>query len=108
MSAPKCDYCGGWNTVGCGTCQQRRMREQPAQHTPGPLAEKVTRINGAIDTLAGCAAVLPQAMAFTETVERFFRGGDGSDPRAPTTESEVAEAMYALRSAIAKATGSTS
>lgn len=30
----KCDYCGGWNTVGCGTCQQRRMREEPSQAAP--------------------------------------------------------------------------
>lgn len=42
------------------------------------------------------------AVAFTLTVERFLRSGDGSDPRTPPTEAEVVQAMYALRAAIAK------
>lgn len=71
-----------------------------------PPAKTVERATNTIDTLAGCAAVIPQAMAFTYTVESFMRAGDGSDPRVPPTEAEVAEAMYALRAAIAKATGS--
>lgn len=45
-------------------------------------------------------------MTFTYTVERFMRAGDGSDPRVPPTESEVSDALYALRAAIVKATGS--
>lgn len=53
------------------------------------------------------AAVLVQVTAFTYTVERFVRAGDGSDPRVPPTESEVADALYALRAAIAKAGGAS-
>jgi hypothetical protein len=77
-----------------------------AQHTLGPQAAKVERIKQTIDALAECAEVLPQAMAFTYTVERFMRADD--DDRVPPTEAEVAEAMYALRAAIAKAAGGAS
>ena len=56
--------------------------------------------------IAAAPRTAQMAMDFTLLVERFFRGGDGCDMRAPATESEVAEAMYALRAHIAKATGS--
>lgn len=51
-------------------------------------------------------AALAQADEFTLIVERFMRG-DLTLARLPT-EAEVAEAMYALRGVIAKATGSAS
>ena len=57
--------------------------------------------------IAAAPTITMQAAAFTYTVERFMRAGDGSDPRVPPTETEVAEAMYALRAAIAKAEGRT-
>jgi hypothetical protein len=57
--------------------------------------------------IAAAPTITMQAAAFTYTVERFMRAGDGSDPRVPPTEAEVAEAMYALRAAIAKAEGRT-
>lgn len=62
-----------------------------AQHPPGPWHFPL---------------IAEQAMTFTYTVERFMRAGDGSDPRVPPTESEVSDALYALRAAIVKATGS--
>lgn len=52
MSAQICDYCGGWNTVGCGTCQQRRMRQEPARHTPGPWTVNGRNAGGAIEVAA--------------------------------------------------------
>lgn len=67
-------------------------------------ADKVANIHAVIDKASEFAPILLQAMAFTLTVERFLRDGDGSDPRVAPTESEVAEAMYALRAAIARAT----
>lgn len=75
------------------------------KHLSEPATAKVDRIKANVDKLAACAALLPQAMAFTYTVERFMRAGDGSDPRVPPTEGEVADAMYALRAAIVKAAG---
>lgn len=51
------------------------------------------------------ADIYVQALAFTYTVEHFVRA---DDDRVPPTEAEVAEAMYALRAAIAKTTGSAS
>lgn len=62
-----------------------RCAVSAAQHTPGPHD------------------IYAQATAFTETIERFLRA---DDDRVPPTESEVAEALYALRAAIAKAEGS--
>lgn len=76
-----------------------------AQHTPGPVAERVERAQKTIDTLVKCLVVLPQALAFTYTVERFMCAGNGIDPRVPPTESEVSEAMRALRATIARVTG---
>ncbi|MFV0676689.1 hypothetical protein [Variovorax sp. tm] len=67
--------------------------------------EKVEHVKQTIDALAECAAVLPQAMAFTYTVERFMRGDEPPMGVQPATEAEVAEAMYALRAAIANARG---
>lgn len=77
-----------------------------AQHTPGPIDAKVERIKQAIDRLTECAEILPEAAAFTHTVERFLRAGDIDEPRKPPSESEVIQALYALRATIAKATGS--
>lgn len=51
------------------------------------------------------STIMQQAAAFTETIERFMRAGDGSDPRTPPTEAEVSDAMYSLRAAIARAAG---
>lgn len=56
-----------------------------AQHTPG------------LDIAA-------QSAAFTYTVERFMRSGDGSDPRVPPTEGEVIDALYSLRANASVAT----
>ncbi|HTH08057.1 MAG TPA: hypothetical protein VMA55_00680 [Acidovorax sp.] len=59
-----------------------------------------------LDADSDVSLIFVQAMAFTYAVESFMRSGDGSDPRVPPSEAEVAEAMYALRAAIAKAVGS--
>jgi hypothetical protein len=82
-----------------------------AKHTPGPVAETIACADAwarvaQIATYSDLRDISAQAEEFTELVERFFRGGDGTDDRAPATETEVAEAMYALRAAIAKATWS--
>lgn len=93
-----------------------------AQHTPGPVGAEsdgrhwATVGRASVENSAilrgierrkaereAMRAALVQASSFTETVERFMRA---DDDRPPLTESEVAEAMYALRAAIAKATGS--
>lgn len=100
-----------------------------AKHTPGPCTIRefdavdgyfvlISDGNGdlfakAFDKQKACLiAAAPdtaaRALAFTYTVERFMRAGDGSDPRVPPTEAEVAQALYALRAHIAKATGSAS
>jgi len=50
-------------------------------------------------------AALSQAEEFTSIVERFMRADLPSSVQV-ATEAEVAEAMYALRAAIAKLTGS--
>jgi hypothetical protein len=67
------------------------------QHVP---AHELAPFDERDELLAGITA---QTLAFTETVERFFRGGDGSDPRVPITEAEVSNALYALRAAVTKA-----
>lgn len=51
--------------------------------------------------IAAAPETAEKAMAFTLLVERHLRDGSAS-------ESEIAEAMYALRAHIAKATGATS
>lgn len=52
--------------------------------------------------IAAAPELLEKGEALANLVERYFRGGDDGIP--PATESEVAEAMYALRAAIARAT----
>lgn len=79
-------------------------------HTPGPVAETIHCADAwaraaQIATYSDLRDIAAQADAFTELVERFLRGNDYCDRRAPATESDVAEAMYALRAAIAAATG---
>lgn len=94
-----------------------------AQHTPGPVGVDVdgfrgltvgraTEENSAIlrgivrrtAERAAMRAALAEANAFTLTVERYLRGDLPADV-APASESEVAEAMYALRALIAQTTG---
>jgi hypothetical protein len=95
-----------------------------AQHTLGALAfesegshyrttsRATTENSGLLRNLerrkierAAMRAALVQADQFTAIVERFMRADLPGDVQ-PATETEVAEAMYALRAAIAKATGS--
>lgn len=54
--------------------------------------------------IAAAPTITSEADAFTLLVERFMRA-DLPDGMQPATEAEVAEAMYALRALIAKATG---
>lgn len=104
------------------------MSEQSTtKHTPGPWLEPGTfgasrfEVQGGHPTrriavvdriedarlIAAAPETAEKAMAFTMLVERFVRGNDIGDPRKPVTESELAEAMYALRAHIAKATGTS-
>ena len=73
-----------------------------AQHTPGrdePTAREQKR------KVAMCESALFQAQEFTLLVERFIRG-DLPEGIEPAIEGQVTDAMYSLRAAIAKATGS--
>ncbi len=81
-----------------------------AQHTPGPVAETIACADAwarvaQIATYTQLRDIAAQADQFTELVERFVRGNEYGDRRAPVRDSDVADAMYALRAAIAKATG---
>ena len=91
-------------------------------HTPGPMAQVAEDfvfflrkqadgsrwpVGTKLYADSDVSSIFAQTMAFTYTVESFLRAGDGSDPRVPPTEAEVADAMYALRAAIDRATGAS-